>query len=107
MILCIYAPGSWGDCFDLGCSARGGRCEYVGPPGRNACPCKVGSPSPNRGAEEEAAMPSALQTYRTAIEQQPPCSEEWFPDALVRARAGDDGARRRILGCSLRLALAQ
>lgn len=50
-------------------------------------------------------MAGALAEYRAVIQSQPECEDSWLGDSLARARAGDDEARRRILGSFLRLAL--
>lgn len=51
-------------------------------------------------------MEQSLEIYRSVIAQQPVCDDSWLVGCLQRSRAGDDGARRRILGSCLRLALS-
>jgi hypothetical protein len=100
MPACVYAPGPWGNCLDLSCRQRGGRCRYVrSRRGRNRCPCRVSPPSRNVvQGEEVVAVASPIQTYRSALGGQPPCADPWFADTLSRWRAGDDGAWREISG---------
>src|SRR5688572_26948764 len=50
-------------------------------------------------------MSQTLDYYRSVIEQQPHCDDAWLTERLARTRAGDDTARREILGSYLRLAL--
>lgn len=50
-------------------------------------------------------MNAQLQDYRTQIHELPECADSWFPEALTRYRAGDEEARRQILGSCLRVAL--
>src|ERR1700680_898887 len=103
---CLYAPGTWGDCFDLTCGAQGGRCRYVGPPGRNAWRCIAAAPSPSRADfQKDTSMATALDTYKRTVGEQPSCDDAWFAEALDRARAGETEARRQICGSCLRIAL--
>ncbi len=50
-------------------------------------------------------MNDPLAMYRTQVAQIEPCSETWFGDAIEAARAGDEEARRRIVGSCLGVAL--
>ena len=50
-------------------------------------------------------MNAALESYRNQVCGLPELEDHWFPEALTRARQGDDEARRRILGCGLKTAL--
>ena len=50
-------------------------------------------------------MENAYEKYKSMIDAQPVLDDSWFASALTQARHGDDEARRRILGSSLRLAL--
>ncbi len=97
---CVYAPGPWGNCLDLTCRQRGGRCRYVrSRRGRNRCPCRVAAPSRNViPGEEVVAVQSPIQMYRSALSGQPECTDPWFAEALSRWRAGDAGAWREISG---------
>src|SRR5262249_39372141 len=104
---CVYAPGPWGDCLDLGCAAQGGRCQYVGPPGRNACHCVAAGPSPSRAFfPKDQPMETALATYKRIITEQPAIDDAWFAETLTRAKAGDHNARQKIAGSCLSAALS-
>jgi DNA-directed RNA polymerase sigma subunit (sigma70/sigma32) len=106
--LCVYAPGPWGNCLDLGCRDRGGRCEYVGGrQGRSRCVCRVGEPSRNVAAGEGLAVEETLELYRSAVTAQPECAEPAFSGWLRRFRDGDEAAGRAISGSCLRIALAE
>lgn len=47
-----------------------------------------------------------IEVYRQKVSLLPDLDDSWFGQALAAARAGDDEARRRISGSSLRVALA-
>ena len=105
--LCLYAPHGVVDCMDLGCRQRGGTCEVVEIDEEHlACRCAPTLPSTNvadrRGGSQ---MDDLLALYRANLAQLEPCSEVWFAAALRAARAGDQNARRRIVGSCLGLAL--
>jgi hypothetical protein len=46
-----------------------------------------------------------LTVYRRSVAGLEPCADHWFDAALGAARAGDDDARRRIVGSCLPVAL--
>jgi hypothetical protein len=98
--LCAYMPGPAGECINVGCRGRGGQCAYIGGKrGRERCRCRVGSPSENVAESElEVAVETAMSIYRQRIRELPACSADWFTEALARARAGDEMARRTIQG---------
>jgi DNA-directed RNA polymerase sigma subunit (sigma70/sigma32) len=50
-------------------------------------------------------MKAAYAKYKSMVETQPLLDDGWFGPALAQARQGDEEARRRIVGSSLRLAL--
>lgn len=96
---CGYAPGPWRECLDLTCGSQGGRCKYVGPPGKNACRCIAVMPSPMRsGPCGEKVITSALSVYKQQILLQPPLDDSWLAAALARFRAGDETAYWQIAG---------
>ena len=105
MSLCVYAYGPLGDCLDNGCRSQGGRCKYVGPPGRTACRCNIAAPSPNRSdSAGVTAMEPELILYRQQIDEQPLCVDPPFQEYLSRYRAGDEIGARWISGSCLRIA---
>ena len=106
MVACIYAPGSWGDCFDLTCSQHGGRCQFVeGPRAAELCRCTAVRPSPNLAFREVARMETPLEMYRSRLASLPVCDAAFFAEALARYRAGDESAARDISGRCLAIAL--
>src|SRR5262249_36884810 len=106
MIACVYAPGSWGDCLDLTCSQRGGRCQFVeGPRAKELCRCTAARPSPNLAFREVVPVESHLESYRRHLASLPACDAAFFGEALTRYRAGDEAAAREISGRCLVLAL--
>jgi DNA-directed RNA polymerase sigma subunit (sigma70/sigma32) len=48
---------------------------------------------------------SALDTYRQHVLAQPTCEAQWFAQALVRFRGGDEAAAREISARCLQVAL--
>lgn len=102
--LCVYSPGPWGNCVDVGCGRNGGRCEYVG--GRRArskCVCRTREPSRNLGQEGKAV--EVMELYRAKIADVPLVTDPEFGDLLRRFRAGDEAAGRAISGGHLRMAI--
>ncbi len=103
---CVYAPGPWGNCLDLGCRDRGGRCVYVGGRrGRTRCVCRIEEPSRNVADEGEEQAVEALELYRAEIAKVPACDGPDFSRRLVEYRAGDEVAGRAITGGRLGMAL--
>src|SRR5262245_48616374 len=102
---CVYAPGPWGNCLDLGCRNRGGRCEYVGGRrGRSRCVCRTEEPSRNLTGEGEVV--EALELYRAEVAKLPACADPDFSVRLGQYRAGDEEAGRAIIGSCLGMVLA-
>jgi hypothetical protein len=44
------------------------------------------------------AVQSSIQVYRSAIGNQPACTDPWFAEVLSRSRSGDEEALREISG---------
>src|SRR3954451_16513156 len=104
---CVYAPGPWGNCLDLGCQARGGRCVYVGGRrGRSRRVCRTGEPSRNVADAEEGPVVEAMELYRAEVSRVPACADPEFSNRLAEYRAGDEAAGRAITGSCLGMVLA-
>lgn len=104
--LCAYLYGPAGDCFDTGCGASGGRCRYVGPPGRFACRCNAPNPSPNRAEwRREVPVEPWFGKYQAMVDAQPICDDSWFQEQWRKKQSGDETAGRLISGSCLRFAL--
>lgn len=103
--LCVYSPGPWGNCVDVGCGRNGGRCEYVGGKrARSKCVCRTREPSRNLGQEGGAV--EVMDLYRAKIADVPKYQDPAFGDLLRQFRAGDEAAGRAITGGHLGMALA-